>query len=216
MRMVCILLYHLKQSLIIFFVTEELINKMKEDLKKASLRIETLERYLVLRTEQTQKAKLEQEEMKERLRQLDEDFEKEKMDRFHIASDMVRQYKAMQDELITKINDLENKKIALKEQLYNTQIALEQTKQEKDKIIEQKDKEIIQYKQRIDDMVKEFGDMLRDVLQKMGTSLEESSKAAASGVTINLPNLQKLKEFARPEIIEMEQAKQAAQQPINS
>ena len=60
----------------------EIIQGLQEDAQQAKMRIETLERLLVLRNEQTQRAKMEKEEMRERLKQLDEDFEKEKMVRF--------------------------------------------------------------------------------------------------------------------------------------
>jgi chromosome segregation ATPase len=92
-------------------------DKLQDELRQAKLRIETLERYLVLRTEQTQRARTDQEEMKHKLRQLDEDFEKEKVERFNIASDMIRQYKSMQETMISRLNDSEKKRANLKDQL---------------------------------------------------------------------------------------------------
>lgn len=95
----------------------EVIAKLQDELKQAKLRIESLERLLVLRSEQTQRARSEQEEMRDKLRQLDEDFEKEKVERFNIASDMIRQYKSMQETMIGRVNDSERKRANLKDQL---------------------------------------------------------------------------------------------------
>ncbi len=72
---------------------------------------------MVLRSEQTQRAKSDQNEMRDKLRQLDEDFEKEKVERFNISSDMIRQYKSMQETMIARVNDSERKRANLKDQL---------------------------------------------------------------------------------------------------
>ena len=96
---------------------QDVIAKLQEDLKQSKLRIETLERFLVLRNEQTHRAKKDEQEMKDKLRQLDEDFEKEKVERFNIASDMIRQYKSMQETMISRLNDSEKKRANLKDQL---------------------------------------------------------------------------------------------------
>jgi len=74
---------------------------------------------------------------------------------------MIRQYKAMQAELIKNINELESKKALLKDQLDITKIAYEQMIKEKDAIIAEKDRKIAEQKQKMEDMVVEFGDMLR-------------------------------------------------------
>ena len=95
----------------------EIIVGLQDELRQAKLRIETLERLLVLRSEQTQRAKSDQSEMRDKLRQLDEDFEKEKVERFNIASDMIRQYKSMQETMIGRVNDSERKRANLKDQL---------------------------------------------------------------------------------------------------
>lgn len=180
----------------------EIIQGLQEEQQQAKLRIETLERFLVLRNEQTQRAKMEKEEMRERLKQLDEDFEKEKMERFHIASDMIRQYKTMERTLLDKIDEAENKNNLLNDRLALSKIALEETKKEKDQIIEMKMKEIEEQKQKMEDMVIEFGEMLKETLAKMGNTITESSKEE-DNTSAALLNDEKIKDIIGADTLSM-------------
>lgn len=56
-------------------------------------------------------------ELQERVEQLKKDFDDERRDTFEITADMTRQYKAMQEELLNKINSLENTISELKDRL---------------------------------------------------------------------------------------------------
>ncbi|KAL0486035.1 coiled-coil domain-containing protein [Acrasis kona] len=180
----------------------DIILGLQEELQQAKLRIESLERFMMLRTEQTQRAKSDKEEMRERLKQLDEDFEKEKMERFHIASDMIRQYKTMERTLLDKIDDAENKNNLLNDRLALSKIALEETKKEKDQIIEMKNKEIEEQKQKKEDMVIEFTEMLKETLTKMGNTITESSKEE-DNTSISLLNDDKIKEIIGADTLSM-------------
>lgn len=56
-------------------------------------------------------------EMRQRQAELLQDFDKEKNDTFAITADMTRQYKAMQEELLKRLNVLENTIQEQKDQL---------------------------------------------------------------------------------------------------
>ena len=58
-------------------------------------------------------------------------FEREKEEIFDVASDMTRQYKGMQEELLSRINLLENQINELKDQLEGSRLQLEETRREK-------------------------------------------------------------------------------------
>ncbi|EFC50693.1 predicted protein [Naegleria gruberi] len=178
----------------------DLIQEQKEEIKKLKLRIETLERYMVLRSEQTQKARASEMEMKSKLSQLDEDFEKEKMERFHIASDMIRQYKALQKTLIEKLNTSEQKNTSLADQLHLAKVALHEVKKEKDQIIELKQREIEEQKQKMQSMVVEFSNMLKETLAKMGNTIQQE-RDLQDDAAYNLVNNSRLMDFIPPEMI---------------
>eukprot|EP00762_Andalucia_godoyi_P005349 ANDGO_06742.mRNA.1 hypothetical protein GUITHDRAFT_149716 len=148
----------------------------EEKIQRYERRIEALERFLAMRSEQTFKSKSEQLELSTRVRELHEDFSKEQDDRFAITSDMTRQYKAMQEELITRINVLENTIANLRDELELSRIALEQQKKEKDHLVGMKDREIAEQKQKMEDMAIEFGEMLKETLEKMSQRIDTSGQ----------------------------------------
>ena len=76
-------------------------------LKRAALRIESLEQQLMWREEKMAHAVSAQKELRERVLQYHNDFAREKEEIFDVASDMTRQYKGMQEELLSRINLLE-------------------------------------------------------------------------------------------------------------
>eukprot|EP00033_Pygsuia_biforma_P002383 GCRY01002637.1.p1 GENE.GCRY01002637.1~~GCRY01002637.1.p1 ORF type:complete len:195 (-),score=40.69 GCRY01002637.1:511-1095(-) len=172
---------------------DEATLELEEKLKRATVKIDALERELVLRSEQTSRAIASRNELREKVNDFHSDFQREKIDRSDLVSDMTRQYKAMQEELINRINVLETAKSELTENLELAQLALDETKKEKDRIIATKDKIIAEQKQKMEEMALEFGDMLKETLDKMSERIEVSSAMweADSGIE----NKERLQEF---------------------
>mmetsp|Transcript_24919 Transcript_24919/g.59217 ORF Transcript_24919/g.59217 Transcript_24919/m.59217 type:complete len:196 (-) Transcript_24919:188-775(-) len=149
----------------------------EEQLKKANLRIEALERELVQRTDVTNRALQAHNEMRQRQAELLADFDKEKQDTFAITADMTRQYKMMQEELLRRINILENTIQEQKDQLELARQANEDLRKAKDQDLALKDAQIADAKQKLEDMALEFGDMLKETLDKMSEKIEATSEA---------------------------------------
>jgi hypothetical protein len=148
---------------------------------------------VVDRTEKRDAAIASEAELRARVKEYHEDFQKEKEERFDITADMSRQYKSMQEELIARINQLENTIADLNDRLDLAHIALEETKHEKDAIIAERDAEIAELKQKMEDMSTEFSDMLRETLDKMRERVERSS--TNYGDEGGLGSGERLKEF---------------------
>eukprot|EP00667_Euglena_gracilis_P020274 EG_transcript_21926 len=151
-----------------------------EILLKTQLQIESLERQFVQRTEEMTQARVEEQELREKCDQLQQDYESTQKERFDIISDFTRQHKAMQDELIARITVLENTICDLKDQLELSRIALEETKKDKDLVIAQKDKEIVEQEQKMTEMAEEFEQMLKDTLEKMSERIESTVQGAVA------------------------------------
>lgn len=175
--------------------------QLEEENSLLAMRVETLERFLLLRTEQSQRSRQTQEELQERLIELERDFNKEKAERFYVASDMIRQYKSTQQDLIDKINKSERRVQELEDKLAISNIALEQTREKKDAIIAMKNKEIEEQKQKMEDMVQEFGEMLKDTLSKMGRTIVDASKADDS-LSEDILNNDRLREIIGSDALE--------------
>eukprot|EP01012_Entosiphon_sulcatum_P015358 TRINITY_DN2033_c0_g1_i1.p2 TRINITY_DN2033_c0_g1~~TRINITY_DN2033_c0_g1_i1.p2 ORF type:complete len:132 (-),score=52.93 TRINITY_DN2033_c0_g1_i1:16-411(-) len=116
--------------------------------------------------------RVEEQELREKVQQLDADYTNAQQKRFDIISDFTRQHKSMQDELIARITVLENTICDLKDQLELSRIALEETRKDKDQIIAQKDKEITEQEQKMVEMSDEFEEMLKETLEKMSERVD--------------------------------------------
>ena len=130
---------------------------------------------LAERTEESSKALAEKRELAARVQQINDDFEEERKSTFEITQDMTRQYKGMQEELLSRINTLEETVQQLNDQLADADIRQERLLKDKNAIIQMKDDEIAELKNKMDDMAEEFGEMLRETLEKMRERIEVSS-----------------------------------------
>eukprot|EP01012_Entosiphon_sulcatum_P051713 TRINITY_DN71018_c0_g1_i1.p1 TRINITY_DN71018_c0_g1~~TRINITY_DN71018_c0_g1_i1.p1 ORF type:complete len:176 (-),score=58.04 TRINITY_DN71018_c0_g1_i1:51-578(-) len=141
--------------------------ELRKKIDENHARCEALERFLVIRAEQTQRSRLEQEGLRRRVEELHQKFmdEEKQLDTTH--HEMYRQYKAMQGELIHRIDLLQTTINTLREELEESRLQLERTKAEKDEIIAQKNRKINEQKQKMEDMAIEFGEMLKETLEKM-------------------------------------------------
>ena len=106
---------------------------------------------------------------------------------------MTRQYKGMQEELLSRINTLEETVQSLNDQLADSDIRQERLLKDKNAIIQMKDDEIAELKNKMDDMAEEFGEMLRETLEKMRERIEVSSSGSFDAP--ELPITQKLEEL---------------------
>lgn len=114
-------------------------------------------------------------ELQERMDRVAEEYENAKRKTFEIKQDMTRQYTSMQEELLSKIVQLEKANGDLRDLLSEADIKKERIIKEKNAIIQMKDDEIAELKQKIDSMADEFGNMLRETLEKMNEKIEISS-----------------------------------------
>ena len=127
------------------------------------------------RAEEASKAMAVKRELQERMDRVAEEYEIAKRKTFEIKQDMTRQYTSMQEELLSKIVQLEKANGDLRDLLSEADIKKERIIKEKNAIIQMKDDEIAELKQKIDSMADEFGNMLRETLEKMNEKIEISS-----------------------------------------
>ena len=124
-----------------------------------------------------QQALTSQKELRDRVVHYHNDFEREKVEIFDIAADMTRQYKGMQEELLARVNLLENTIQEQKDQLEKSRQQLEEMRREKAQELARKDAEIAEQKQKMEDMAVEFGEMLKETLDKMSERIESANNS---------------------------------------
>eukprot|EP00435_Cladocopium_sp_Y103_P048739 s1989_g14.t1 len=124
------------------------------------------------------------------LRRMEEDFKQEQNTTYAVTADMARQYKALQEELIYKINSLEIQHTEQREELDITNHELKELTLVKDADIENKDQQIKQLNERMNDMSAEFANMLAETLDLMKLHINEklSDAALVRYVTQMLPD----------------------------
>jgi chromosome segregation ATPase len=125
------------------------------------LTCQSLQVQLGERTEEASKAISTKRELQGRVEQISKDYEEEQKQTFEITQDMTRQYKGMQEELLSRINKLEETVQQLHDQLSDSDARQERILKDKNSIILMKDEEIAELKAKMDDMAEEFGEMLR-------------------------------------------------------
>uniref|UniRef100_A0A6U9LQT0 Dynein regulatory complex protein 12 n=1 Tax=Oxyrrhis marina TaxID=2969 RepID=A0A6U9LQT0_OXYMA len=99
--------------------------------------------------------------------EMEADLEREKKTTFAVTADMARQYKALQEDLIHKINSLETTLTEQREELDLAQHELTELIKEKDEEMAYRDETIAQLKKRIEEMSAEFVDMLKSTTTLM-------------------------------------------------
>mmetsp|Transcript_11336 Transcript_11336/g.20965 ORF Transcript_11336/g.20965 Transcript_11336/m.20965 type:complete len:194 (+) Transcript_11336:99-680(+) len=133
---------------------------------------QALQRKLAERQEEASAAIAARREIQSRVVELKRDFEDEQKQTYQITADMTRQYKSMQEELLNRINILENTISELNDNLEDANAMVESQRKEMEDTIALKDAEIADSKRRMEDMAKEFGDMLKETLDKMGERID--------------------------------------------
>jgi hypothetical protein len=128
-------------------------------------------------------AKAAENEVKARVIELEALYKNEKEKLFCIVSDMTRQYKQMQDELLKEINKLKQTVIDKDEiisniisyqynHIENKEAYIQEINKDYEYRLKKKDDEINDLKRRIEEMSAEFAKMLKDTLDKMSERIE--------------------------------------------
>lgn len=130
---------------------------------------------LAERSEAASIATTEQIQMKERLTVLTDECEKVKQDNLELTQQMTRQYKGMQQELLARINKLEDTICQLRDKLSGAEARQLNIIKEKDVIISDRENDIDELKMRMDAMADEFSRMLKETLDKMKERMEAST-----------------------------------------
>lgn len=139
------------------------------------LTCQSLQVQLAERSEEASRALAQKRELQGRVEQMSKDLDEERERTFEITQDMTRQYKGMQEELLSRINKLEETVQELNDQLSESDVRMERLMKDKSSIIQMKDAEIAELRAKMDDMAEEFGEMLRETLEKMRERIEITS-----------------------------------------
>lgn len=161
-----------------------------------SLQVETLERELQVKSAQSEDALRSEIELRAKVEQMEDDFKDEQTTTFAVTADMARQYKALQEELIYKINSLETTLTEQKEELDITNHELRELIRDKDEEIEHKDQQIQQLNDRMNDMSGEFATMLHETFELMRKHIDEKFPDGGGEEANKADYMQRLQDYS--------------------
>merc|ERR1719420_806277 len=136
-------------------------------------------------------------ELRAKVEQMEEHFKQEKSTTFAVTADMARQYKALQEELIWKINSLETQLTEQKEELDIANHELKELIRDKDDDIEHRDQQISQLNERMNDMSSEFANMLEETLQLMKKQVDVKFQDGQSEEASKPDYMQRLQDYSQ-------------------
>ncbi|KAL9190934.1 hypothetical protein ACHAXT_000640 [Thalassiosira profunda] len=139
----------------------------EDRMKLLESNVAALEMQLVQRSETAAHAIAECEAVRDELtvatQQRDEEAEMSK----GVMQSMTRQYKAMQEDLLNKINDRERAIATLKDELEATRLLHKEHIAQKDNIIQQKGDEADQYRAETECVCRQFAKLLADARESI-------------------------------------------------
>merc|ERR1719420_2884819 len=136
-------------------------------------------------------------ELRAKVEQMEEQFEQEKKTTFAVTADMARQYKALQEELIWKINSLETQLTEQKEELDIANHELRELIRDKDEDIEHKDQQIGLLNDRMNEMSSEFANMLTETLDLMRKHVDEKFQEGQTDDANKHDYTQRLQDYSK-------------------
>mmetsp|Transcript_10779 Transcript_10779/g.26892 ORF Transcript_10779/g.26892 Transcript_10779/m.26892 type:complete len:190 (-) Transcript_10779:43-612(-) len=135
-------------------------------------KIEILQHRNMYKQEQAANSKKSEAELRQRIRDLDDCFEKEADRCRENTGEMSRQYREMQESFNERIEILQKSVAEAKAEIEAVTKDIERVRIEKDEIIRQKDVEIKTLSHKMETMAFEFADMLKETLDKMSQRIE--------------------------------------------
>ena len=143
----------------------------KENLARAETEVLSLQRILELRSFEALEARRTERIWRERNEAYSQAMEQQREDTLDITSDLVRQYKTMQEKLGHQLEALEGDNIKLKQLVEEKEKTIQRLEGEQEAIRKKAEAEILSYQKEMADMQVQFATMLRETLDKMHEKL---------------------------------------------
>jgi len=115
------------------------------------------------------------QEARAKVEQLEQDLQDRETTTFAVVADMARQYKALQEALIFKINALETQLMEHHDEFEISSHQLRELALDQDEVLQAKDAQIRQLHERIEEMTAEFASMVSASLELLKQQGEAGS-----------------------------------------
>ncbi|XP_043935391.1 coiled-coil domain-containing protein 153 [Protopterus annectens] len=146
-------------------------NVIEEKFKKASHEVDVLKDHLALRRDLVRQAQANNEEFKLKMLTLEKELDEERGEKKAISSDLTRQYKTLQADMVLRIHKLQTEVSHLQQQLESCREELKATQGEKERLVLEKDEVIAELQNKIDNMETDYERILHDGLDKLQSKI---------------------------------------------
>lgn len=147
----------------------------EDQIKHLQCQITALQSELTVRSEAAAKAAAKRDKIKQQMVETTHLHEQEKEVSEAVIRDATRQYKAMKEQLLDKLNVRDNTIQDLRDELERKQKYHNDMVVEKDEIIQERDKEIRAIREKMDGLCSQFADMLGAALGNVTDFLERKA-----------------------------------------
>ncbi|XP_035240366.1 coiled-coil domain-containing protein 153 [Anguilla anguilla] len=130
--------------------------------------------FSVLRREVARQAQASSEELKSRMRGLEQELSEEREEKKDINADLTRQYKSMKTELGVKIQKLETEVTTFRERLGKCQEELKMEKEARARVEQEKETSISELKSQLSHMEAGYQKILHDSLDSLLAHLADT------------------------------------------
>ncbi|XP_036392734.1 coiled-coil domain-containing protein 153 [Megalops cyprinoides] len=147
---------------------------LEEKYRRSVLDVTVLKEHLALRTDAVRQAQCSCEELKSRMKELEQDLHQERHDKRDITADLTRQYKFMKTDLGVKVQKLETEVTVLQQHLVQCQTDLKTERELREKMQQEKDATISDLQSRLDSLETGYGKLLHDSLDTLLSELADT------------------------------------------
>eukprot|EP00227_Mantoniella_beaufortii_P017307 CAMPEP_0197575222 /NCGR_PEP_ID=MMETSP1326-20131121/689_1 /TAXON_ID=1155430 /ORGANISM="Genus nov. species nov., Strain RCC2288" /LENGTH=173 /DNA_ID=CAMNT_0043137951 /DNA_START=134 /DNA_END=655 /DNA_ORIENTATION=+ len=149
-----------------------------EKLRHAEVEVLALQQQLEVKEHETVVARRAERDWRGKLDAFSDQLTQQREDTLDITADVTRQYKTMQDRLLTQIESLERDKHELGAMCKEKDQVIHRNKRDFEDALAHKDLEMAGLRQNLEDMAQQFSDMLKETLDKMSERLGEGAPHA--------------------------------------
>ncbi|KAG7471396.1 hypothetical protein MATL_G00124140 [Megalops atlanticus] len=147
---------------------------LEEKYRRSVLDVTVLKEHLALRTDTVRQAQCSYEELKSRMRELEQDLHQERHDKKDISADLTRQYRFMKTDLGVKVQKLETEVTMLRQRLVQCQTDLKTERELREKMQQEKDATISDLQSRLDSLETGYEKLLHDSLDNLLSHLADA------------------------------------------
>ncbi|KAI1893776.1 hypothetical protein AGOR_G00127150 [Albula goreensis] len=149
-------------------------DELEQKYKRSVLDVEVLKEHLVLRREVARQAQANSEELKSRMKELEQKLHEEREDKRDINADLTRQYKSMKTDLEVKVQKLDAEVTTLRKQLVQCQEELKLEREARQNVEQEKDASISDLQSQLANMEAGYQRILHDSLDSLLSHLADA------------------------------------------